>query len=60
MKRWGWVLLAMVFAFPVLAAESAPPPMQPALLVIDVQNAFLPYMAEQDKRIAPLTVNGAI
>ncbi len=34
--------------------------MKPALLIIDVQNQFLPYMAEQDKRIAPELINMAI
>jgi nicotinamidase-related amidase len=34
--------------------------MRPALLVIDIQNAFLPYMAEQDQKIAPEIINVAI
>ncbi|MGO9638231.1 MAG: cysteine hydrolase family protein [Terracidiphilus sp.] len=34
--------------------------MKPALLVIDVQNAFLPYMAEEHRKIAPLIINMAI
>ena len=34
--------------------------MKPALLVIDVQNAFLPYMAEDNRKIAPLIINLAI
>jgi nicotinamidase-related amidase len=34
--------------------------MKPALLVIDVQNAFLPYMAEDHRKIAPLIINMAI
>jgi nicotinamidase-related amidase len=34
--------------------------MKPALLVIDVQNAFLPYMAEEHRKIAPLIINLAI
>jgi nicotinamidase-related amidase len=34
--------------------------MKPALLVIDVQNAFMPYMAEDDRKIAPLMINWAI
>jgi nicotinamidase-related amidase len=34
--------------------------MKPALLVIDVQNAFLPYMAEDHRKIAPLFINLAI
>ena len=34
--------------------------MKPALLVIDVQNAFLPYMAEEHRKIAPFIINLAI
>src|SRR5271157_646437 len=34
--------------------------MKPALLVIDVQNAFLPFMAEEHRKIAPLIINLAI
>jgi nicotinamidase-related amidase len=34
--------------------------MKPALLVIDVQNAFLPYMAEEHRKIAPFIINMAI
>jgi nicotinamidase-related amidase len=34
--------------------------MKPALLVIDVQNAFLPYMAEEHRKIALLIINMAI
>jgi nicotinamidase-related amidase len=46
-----------------MAAEttSAPAPkIKPALLVIDVQNAFLPYMSEQDKKLGLEMINGAI
>lgn len=31
--------------------------MKPALLVIDVQNHFLPWMAEENRRIAPFMIN---
>lgn len=31
--------------------------MKPALLVIDVQNHFVPYMAEENRRLAPLMIN---
>jgi nicotinamidase-related amidase len=34
--------------------------MKPALLVIDVQNAFFPYMAEEHRKIAPFIINLAI
>jgi len=34
--------------------------LKPALLVIDIQNQFLPYMSENDKKLALEMVNGAI
>jgi nicotinamidase-related amidase len=34
--------------------------MKPALLVVDLQNEFLPYMAEEGRKIALLMVNVAI
>jgi nicotinamidase-related amidase len=45
------------------AAEAPKTPaakMKPALLVIDVQNAFLPYMSDQDTRLAPEMINYVI
>jgi len=35
-------------------------PMRPALLVIDIQNAFLPYMSEEDKKTAIEVINAAV
>jgi nicotinamidase-related amidase len=34
--------------------------MKPALIVIDIQNDYLPYMAEDEKKIAMQVINGAI
>ncbi|MGO8758735.1 MAG: isochorismatase family cysteine hydrolase [Terracidiphilus sp.] len=34
--------------------------MKPALLLVDVQNAFVPFMSERDRRIAPWLINMAI
>jgi nicotinamidase-related amidase len=34
--------------------------MKPALLVIDIQNAYLPYMSEEDKGIGMYMINAAI
>ena len=42
------------------APATAAPKMKPALLVIDVQNGFLAYMSDQDRKIAPEMINGAI
>ncbi len=33
---------------------------KPALLVIDIQNAYLPYMSEEDKRTGMYMINAAI
>lgn len=35
-------------------------PMKPALLVIDIQNAFLPYMSEEDKKNALEVIKAAV
>jgi len=56
---WTMAMAAM----PALAQDpQAPPPkqMKPALLVIDVQNDFLPMMSEADCKTAPMTINAAI
>ena len=34
--------------------------LKPALLVIDVQNVYIPMMSESDQKIAPKYINGAI
>jgi nicotinamidase-related amidase len=34
--------------------------MKPALLVIDIQNEYLPYMSEDEKKFAMRVINGAI
>lgn len=39
------------------AAKPAPDKIKPALLVIDIQNAFLPYMDERDKKMAMEGIN---
>jgi nicotinamidase-related amidase len=38
-------------------AKAAPARIKPALLVIDIQNAFLPYMDEKDKKMAMEMIN---
>jgi nicotinamidase-related amidase len=55
------VVLSLSSALVAVAAEKpAPPRMKPALLVIDVQNAWLPYMDEKDKKVAMEHINWAI
>jgi nicotinamidase-related amidase len=46
------VMLGLVAALsPAATQKAAPSKMKPALLVIDIQNAFLPKMSEQDKKL---------
>jgi len=55
------LVLSLSFGFVVSAAEKpAPPKMRPALIVMDVQNAYLPYMDEKDKKIGMEHINWAI
>jgi len=55
------VVLLLVPALTASAAEKpAPPRMKPALVVMDVQNAWLPFMDEQDKKIGMEHINWAI
>ena len=66
MRRNGLGLAAVAFALLALPARAeepqlpAPKEMKPALLVIDVQNEFLPMMSDADKKLAPMMINGAI
>lgn len=55
------VLTAVAGSSVAAETPTAPAPkMRPALLVIDVQNAFLSYMSDQDKKLAPEMINYAI
>ena len=54
------VLLALCALVASAAEKPVPPKMRPALVVMDVQNAFLPYMDEQDKKIGMEHINWAI
>lgn len=42
------------------AEKPLPPKMKPALLVMDIQNEYLPYMDEQDKKVGLATINYVI
>jgi nicotinamidase-related amidase len=65
MKR-SFVVLSLVALFvpSALVASAAekpvPPKMKPALVVIDVQNAWLPHMDEKDKKVGMEHINWAI
>jgi nicotinamidase-related amidase len=65
MKRSSLVLsLVVLLLFSAVVASAAekpaPPKMRPALVVMDVQNAWLPYMDEQDKKVGMEHINWAI
>jgi nicotinamidase-related amidase len=58
-------VLALLVVLPLLAtiglaAEETAAKVKPALLVIDTQNAYLPYMSEQDKKYAFEVINAVI
>jgi nicotinamidase-related amidase len=56
-------LVFLVFCAFGSGAQSQKPQkakMKPVLLVIDIQNEFLPYMSEQNKKLAMELINGAI
>ena len=57
----SFVVALVVSAGAVPAAEKPlPPKMRPALLVMDVQNEYLPAMDEQDKKVGLETINYVI
>ncbi len=65
MRRIELVLALAVLAVSSVSAmaaaeKSAPAKLKPALLVIDVQNAWLPYMDEKDVKIGMEHINWAI
>jgi nicotinamidase-related amidase len=58
-----FTLAALLLASGVAASAAekpAPPKMVPALVVMDVQNVWLPYMDEQDKKVGMEHINWAI
>lgn len=61
-----WLLLFLFMLMPVLCAQAAKPEekevkeMRPALIVIDIQNRYLPMMAQDEKDLALRLINGAI
>lgn len=64
-KAIGWSLCVVLSAAAWLSAApspeaKAPFKLKPALLVIDIQNAFLPYMSEEDKKSGLENINAYI
>ena len=52
--------LALALSPAGAAEEQERPKLKPALLVIDVQNIWLPMMAQADRDVAPANINKAI
>lgn len=63
-KTWFLVICSLilftVFAYAGERGERSEGAFKPALLVIDIQNAYLPYMAQEDKDYALEMINAAI
>ncbi|MFH0761933.1 MAG: isochorismatase family protein [Bacteroidota bacterium] len=62
MKNLTYLLTILLLAMPVQSfsqekQDQAKDPIRPALLVIDIQNAFLPMMSEKDKETAMTNIN---
>jgi nicotinamidase-related amidase len=63
--RAMWVCVALgvlvaVCAAPAHGAAEAMPELRPVLLVVDVQNIWLPHMSEEDRASAPDKINEII
>ena len=54
------ILVSFVLADANETENKVKEPMKPALLVIDIQNQFLPYMEEREKNLGLEMINGAI
>ena len=61
MKKLSFLLLSLLAASLALQAqEKTKEPIKPALLVIDIQNKFLPWMDEKDKETGMMYIKGYI
>jgi nicotinamidase-related amidase len=62
MKKFFYLLLSLLMISQLSAQmeRMSSEKMKPALLVIDIQNEYLQYMSEDDKKIAMEMINGAI
>lgn len=61
--KYYFYLLMILLMFSQLSAQTekiSSEQMKPALLVIDIQNEYLQYMSEDDKKVAMEMINGAI
>jgi len=53
-------LVSVLFAQDEKPKTQTDEKVKPALIVIDIQNEYLPYMSEDEKKIAMQVINGAI
>ena len=63
MKKILTLILLLAFIMPAFCqekAEKAKEPIRPALLVIDIQKAFLPWIPERDKEIGMEYINALL
>jgi nicotinamidase-related amidase len=61
MKKNITILFAlMAIVFSLSAQEKTKEPIRPALLVIDIQNKFLPWMDEKDREMGMMYIKGYI
>jgi len=54
------LVISMAWLFAADTAKAVPAKVKPALLVIDIQNAYLPYMDEKDKKLGMEMINYVI
>jgi nicotinamidase-related amidase len=54
------LVISMAWLFAADTAKAVPAKIKPALLVIDIQNAYLPYMDEKDKKLGMEMINYVI
>jgi nicotinamidase-related amidase len=54
------LVISMVWLVAAEPAKAFPAKIKPALLVIDIQNAYLPYMDEKDKKMGMEMINYVI
>lgn len=54
------LMSSMAWLFTAEPAKTVPAKIKPALLVIDIQNAYLPYMDEKDKKMGMEMINYVI
>ncbi len=61
-----WLVMALLLLMPVMFAQAAEPAekqvkqVKPALIVIDIQDRYLPMMDQDEKDLALRLINGAI